>query len=149
MTSSTDPEAFRRGLFNLRTRRFGLVAELLIKRLINAQAARSQFHDLYDDSQKHRIEVKFCTVNRESEEEITLANLLQAIQEAGEHRAVPFKDWKVYTFDANIQQVKRSEFDVPYYGLFFSDAIVIFKMKSDRIKTSEEILAAPSEGFIN
>ena len=38
-----------------------------------------------------------------------------------------------YDFDCNIQQVKRSEFDVLYYGLFFADHIAIFKMYSNEI----------------
>ena len=38
-----------------------------------------------------------------------------------------------YDFDCNIQQVKRLEFDVLYYGLFFADRIAIFKMHSSEI----------------
>ena len=38
-----------------------------------------------------------------------------------------------YDFDCNIQQVKRFEFDVLYYGLFFADRIAIFKMHSNEI----------------
>ena len=38
-----------------------------------------------------------------------------------------------YDFDCNIQQVKRLEFDVLYYGLFFADRIAIFKMHSNEI----------------
>jgi hypothetical protein len=137
-----NPDTFRRGLFNLRTRRFGRVAELLVQRLIQAAAARSLFHDLYDDAMQHRIEVKFCTVNSASEEPITLTNLLKAVEDAGHERAVPFSDWHNYIFDANVQQIKRVEFDVLYYGLFFSDVIVVFKMTSEQLKTQSEILAS-------
>lgn len=135
-----DPVMFRRGLFNMRTRRFGRVAELLVERLTNATAARNQFHDLYDDKLKHRIEVKFCTVNAEHDERITLDNLLGVVEAAGRERAVPFRDWQAYKFDANIQQVKRSEFDILYYGLFFADDIVMFKANSSQIKTQAEIV---------
>lgn len=38
-----------------------------------------------------------------------------------------------YSFDCNIQQVKRREFDVLYYGLFFADQIEIYRMGSDEI----------------
>jgi hypothetical protein len=137
-----DPHTFRRGLFNLRTRRFGRVAELLVQRLVQATAARSLFHDLYDDALHHRIEVKFSTVNSGSDEPITLANLLRAVEDAGRERAVPFSNWRAYTFDANIHQIKRAEFDVLYYGLFFEDSIVIFKMTSAELKTQAEITAA-------
>ena len=42
-------------------------------------------------------------------------------------------DVGIYAFDCNIQQVKRKEFDVLYYGLFFADQIEIFRMKSSEI----------------
>lgn len=35
-----------------------------------------------------------------------------------------------YSFDCNIQQVKRKEFDLLYYGLFFADKIEVYKMTS-------------------
>ncbi len=38
-----------------------------------------------------------------------------------------------YDFNCNIQQVKRLEFDVLCYGLFFADRIAIFKMHSNEI----------------
>ncbi len=106
--------------------------------------ARSLFHDLYDDALHHRIEVKFCTVNNESDEPVTMANLLRAVEDAGRERAVPFSNWRGYAFDANIQQIKRVEFDVLYYGLFFADVIVIFKLTSAQLKTQAEISAEGS-----
>jgi len=47
---------------------------------------------------------------------------------------VSFANWKDHRFDCNIQQVKRAEFDVLYYGLFFSDCIQIFRIESSIIK---------------
>jgi hypothetical protein len=131
--------AFRRGLFNLHTRRFGRVAELLVKRLINAANARSNFHDLYDDKMNHRIEVKFSTVNVKHEEVITISNILEVVGKAGRERAVPFNGWRDYEFDSNIQQIKTAEFDILYYGLFFSDEIVIFKIDCDMLRSDGEI----------
>ncbi len=138
--SKIDPEVFRRGIFNLRTRRFGTAAELLIQKLLGATKGRSQFHDLYDDEKNHRIEVKFSTVNTSSDEPINIRNLLSAIEKAGTERAVPYANWKNYKFDSNIQQVKIAEFDILYYGLFFSDQIVIFKINTDNIPVDREIL---------
>ncbi len=135
-----DPTVFRRGIFNLRTRRFGTAAELLIQKLLGAKKGQTQFHDLYDDEKNHRIEVKFSTVNTASDEPITLINILQAIEKAGLERAVPFSDWIKYKFDCNIQQVKTAEFDVLYYGLFFSDNIVIFKIDTASIPLDRKIL---------
>lgn len=137
--SQIDPVIFRRGIFNLRTRRFGTAAELLIQKLLNAAKGRSQFHDLYDDERSHRIEVKFSTVNTSSDEPISLKNLLSAIEKAGLERAVPFANWQNFKFDCNIQQVKIAEFDILYYGLFFSDQIVIFKIDTDAIPIDRAI----------
>lgn len=134
-----DAKLFQQGLFNLRTRRFGTAAELLIQKLLKASKGRTQFHDLYDDEQNHRIEVKFSTVNSSSDEPITVTNIVGAIEAAGRERAVPFARWQEYKFDCNIQQVKTVEFDILYYGLFFADAIVIFKIETDTIAEDRKI----------
>jgi hypothetical protein len=137
--SNIDPVVFQRGIFNLRTRRFGTAAELLIQKLLGAAKGRSQFHDLYDDQNNHRIEVKFSTVNTSSDEPITIKNLLSAIERAGLERAVPFSAWQQFKFDCNIQQVKTVEFDILCYGLFFSDKIVIFKIDTATIPKDRAI----------
>jgi hypothetical protein len=135
------PVIFRRGIFNLRTRRFGTAAELLIQRLLGAQKGRSVFHDLYDDEKNHRIEVKFSTVNTSSEAPITLSNLLEAIAQAGLERAVRFENdaWRGFGFDCNIQQIKTAEFDILYYGLFFAHVILIFRISTDIIPNDRKI----------
>ena len=115
----------RDGIFALHTRRFGSVAEVMIQRLIHAAKARSQFHDLYDDSLKHRIEVKFSRIQKQSETTITEATVLQCIAEAtAANRMVPFTQWQQFKFDSNIQQIKRTEFEILYYGLFFADCVL-------------------------
>ncbi len=40
---------FRDGIFALRTRRFGTVAELMIEALYNFSKSHNQFHDRYDE----------------------------------------------------------------------------------------------------
>ena len=57
-------EELREGIFNLNTRRFGTIAEVMIQRLCKLNESSSLFHDLYDDMQKHRVEVKFSTVRK-------------------------------------------------------------------------------------
>ena len=128
-------DKLRDGIFALRTRRFGSVAEFMVKRLLKCSAARSLFHDLYDDAQHHRIEVKFSVVQKKAERTVTEQTVVQCIEEAtaGE-RMVAFPEWQQHKFDCNIQQVKRAEFDVLYYGLFFSDCIKIFRIESTDIK---------------
>lgn len=137
--SAIDPVIFRQGLFNLRTRRFGTTAELLIQKILGASKGRNQFHDLYDDEKSHRIEVKFSTVNASSNASITLENLISSILVAGLERAVNFSDWNNYRFDCNIQQVKPAEFDILYYGLFFCDVIVIFKLDVSCLSNDKKI----------
>ena len=63
-----DGDKLRNGIFALRTRRFGSVAECMVKRLLNCSQARSLFHDFYDDAKRHRIEVKFSVVQKKSEQ---------------------------------------------------------------------------------
>ncbi len=58
------PDMLRDGIFNLKTRRFGSVAEVMIKRLAKLGKGRNLFHDLYDDINRHRVEVKFSTVRK-------------------------------------------------------------------------------------
>lgn len=129
-----DGETLRDGIFALHTRRFGSVAEVMIKRLIKVGRSRSLFHDLYDDAKKHRIEVKFSRVLKKSETTISEATVLTCIAEAtAANRLIRFDEWQRFRFDCNIQQIKRAEFDVLYYGLFFADCVWIFRIESGEI----------------
>ena len=128
--------AFRDGIFALRTRRFGRLAELTIQELIHASVARNQFHDLYDEAEDHRVEVKFSTVMKQNEETIRSDNLIDQCTKATiSNRAMKSTEIGIYNFDCNIQQIKRIEFDLLYYGLFFADKIAIFKLDSSEIST--------------
>lgn len=129
-----DGDTLRDGIFALHTRRFGSVAEVMIQRLLHCTKGRNVFHDLYDDATKRRIEVKFSRVQKAAETRITEETVLQCIAEAtSEQRLVSFSEWHRYRFDCNIQQVKRSEFDVLYYGLFFADCVKIFRIDTGDI----------------
>lgn len=130
-----DGEKLRDGIFALRTRRFGSVAECMVKRLRKYGTAKSPFHDLFDEQAGHRIEVKFSVVQKKAELTVTEQTVVKCIEEAtAEKRMVAFSEWQQHKFDCNIQQVKRAEFDVLYYGLFFSDCIKIFRIESKDIK---------------
>src|SRR5438094_745931 len=129
-----DGKTLRDGIFALHTRRFGSVAEVMMSRLLKAAKGRSVFHDLYDDAKSHRIEVKFSRVQKQAETVITEVTVLQCIAEAtASNRLIRFKEWPKHRFDCNIQQVKRSEFDILYYGLFFADCVTIFRIERDEI----------------
>ncbi len=136
MLQAMDGRQLRDGLFGLYTRRFGTVTELMIRRLIDCGKAQNQFHDLFDDAEQHRVEVKFSVVRKAAETKITEDTVLRCIAEAtAAERMVSFHDntWQTCEFDCNIQQVKRKEFDVLYYGLMFADAVVIFRIGTHEI----------------
>lgn len=125
---------FRDGIFALRTRRFGTVAELMIEALYGFGGSHNQFHDRYDEGMNKRIEIKFSTVMKSNEAVISQCNVIDQSKKANlGNRALRSTDMYNYDFDCNIQQVKRLEFDVLYYGLFFADRVAIFKMNSDEI----------------
>jgi hypothetical protein len=132
-------ETLRRGIFALRTRRMGSVAECMVKRLLKYGKAKNLFHDLFDEKTRQRIEVKFSTVQQKAKRTVTDETVLQCIEDAiVEREPVLFSGWQKNKFDCNIQQVKRKEFDVLYYGLFFSDCVKIFRIKNSEIKTADE-----------
>lgn len=127
------PTELRDGIFALNTRRFGTVAEIMVKRLKSLGKAHNLFHDLYDDTASQRIEVKFSRV-AQNLERLTEQNVLESIQnELGTDRRIQFADWTEHKFGCNIQQIKRTEFEVLYYGLFFDDCVKIFRLTSSEI----------------
>ena len=125
---------FRDGIFALRTRRFGDVAELMIEALYHFGKSHNQFHDRFDETLNKRVEVKFSTVMKANDSVITFSNVIEQCNKANlENRALSSEEMFDYSFDCNIQQVKKIEFEIIYYGLFFSDKIAIFKMNSSDI----------------
>ena len=124
----------REGIFALNTRRFGSVAEVLIKRLVKLQKGRNLFHDLYDDLRNKRVEVKFSRALKKSEMLVSEDTVIDCIIGAtSEARLVPWSDRRTQLFDCNIQQIKRAEFDILYYGVFFSDRVSIYRIESEEI----------------
>lgn len=127
-------EEFRDGIFALRTRRFGTVAEIMIKKLYDLDESGTLAFDKRNRYSKERIEVKFSTVMKENDDKIRETNVIDQCKKANvSNRAMKSSEVGKYSFDCNIQQVKRKEFDVLYYGLFFADAIEIYKMSSNEI----------------
>ena len=133
-------EELHEGIFNLNTRRFGTVAEVMIQRLVQLTKGQNLFHDLYDELKNHRVEVKFSTVRKKNDRSITESTVLQCIKdEAASIRQVRYANWSAYDFDCNIQQIKRDQFEILYYGLFFQDAVLIFRMETANIGTDRII----------
>lgn len=134
-------EEFRDGVFSLRTRRFGKLAEIMIKKKYKLEYSKKSNYDLQDNNGQ-RIEVKFSTVLNKCHKRINEKTVVkECIASNVANRAMKSVDIANEKFDCNIQQIKCSEFDVLYYGLFFLDEIRIYKM------TSQQVLSAP--GYSN
>ncbi len=128
------PSQIRNGIFALNTRRFGTVTEYLIKILANADWGKDISHDLFDEKQKQRIEVKFSRALRKHKATIQSQNILDEIVSADNaERMFASSEWRLHKFDCNIQQIKKKQFDILYYGIFFSDKVQIFKITPDQI----------------
>lgn len=127
-------EEFRDGIFALRTRRFGTVAEIMVKKLYDLDESESLAFDKRDRNSKERIEVKFSTVMKENDDRIHDDNVIDQCRKANlANRAMKSSETSRYKFACNIQQVKIREFDLLYYGLFFADKIEVYKMTSDEV----------------
>ena len=128
------PKELRDGIFALHTRRFGTVAEVLVKILANANWGKSISHDLYDEKNLRRIEVKFSRALSKNINTINETNILEQIVSADDKiRMFASTELEEHQFDCNIQQIKRKEFEVLYYGIFFSNVVQIFKISEKNI----------------
>lgn len=124
----------RDGIFALHTRRFGTVAELMVQHLLKCGKGKNLAHDLYDDAKGLKFEVKFSRVQKRAETPVSERTVLRCIEEASSlRRSVKFASWPKCRFDCNIQQIKKAEFAILYYGLFFEECIKIFKIASAAI----------------
>lgn len=132
-------DEFVRGIFSLNTRRFGDVAELMIKRLYELNKSKDNSYDLSTDDNK-KIEVKFSRGLRKCEEGITNENLIEQVFKANyENRILTYKEAQDAEFDCNIQQIKTDCFHILYYGCFFKDKIMICKIDANEIKEGKKI----------
>lgn len=136
-----DVKTFRDNLFAMNTRRFGKVMELLIKNMTDTYFSENIHHDLNTYENVHtnfdtntRIEVKFSRAERKHNRVITDFNVMDVIEREGlSVRMFPFVEWQDTSFDCNIQQVKKDQFDVLFYGVLFADRAVIFMATPDQI----------------
>lgn len=126
--SKKDLEKFKSGIFSLGTN-FGELAQLMIKKLENFTSADGKYFDLLDSNNK-KIEVKFSRAKKKLKA-LKESNIIElCLNSSSDSRVLTEADATNITFDCNIQQIKPSEFDMLYYGIFFKDKIVIFKAKS-------------------
>lgn len=136
---------FREGIFAFHTVRFGQVAELMVQELYGMDPANNNAFDrLYNGE---RIEIKFSRVLQENSAKIRLNNVLElCLNNTSGRRGILYEDTHKPAFDCNIQQVKPIEFDWLYYGLFFMDKILIFKIPSSEIHTLPNCSAKQHRG---
>lgn len=131
-----DVKTFRDNLFQMNTRRFGSVMELAVRNLTRSTDPTNIHHDL-NTSTGTKIEVKFSRVMKKHDTNITDTNVLDVIEGEGlSIRLFPFGEWEQHSFDCNIQQLKKEEFDILFYGMLFADRVVIFMATPDQIGDS-------------
>lgn len=122
-------EQFKSGIFSLGTN-FGELAQLMIGRLEKFKPADGKYFDLLD-SNNRKIEVKFSRAKKKLKS-LQSSNIIDLCMNAAtDSRVLAEADATKVSFDCNIQQIKPSEFDMLYYGIFFKDKIVVFVAKSD------------------
>lgn len=126
--SNTKFNKFKRGVFNASPRKFGTMCECIIEKVYNLNPSTLSNFDKVD-MDGNRIEVKFSrcsSIPKKCESMIDeIINENQDVKYLNENDDSDF--W------CNIQQVKPSEFDYLYYGVFYKDIIKIFRIKSDEI----------------
>lgn len=117
-------DRFRQGIFSLRTN-FGELAQLMLKKDMGFMSSDDNSYDLKDGC-GNRIEVKFSRAYKK-EIPINESNVIDICSNDSimVYRSSEAEDKSSY-YDCNIQQLKPDCFDFLYYGVFFSDKIVIF-----------------------
>ena len=129
MDNEKELEQFKSGIFSLGTN-FGELAQLMIEKLEKFKPADGKYFDLLDSNDR-KIEVKFSRAKKKLKP-LKSSNLIDLCMNAAtDSRVLAETDATKVTFDCNIQQIKPSEFDMLYYGIFFKDKIVIFTAQSD------------------
>ena len=127
-------EKFRKGIFNLQTRRFGTFAEIMIRTKFNLKKSGKKEYDAVDEDGNH-IEIKFARVIRKSNKTIDESTVIDVV----ENEPTLFENALSSTdttnkFSPNIEQVKPEKFNYLYYGLFFTDYIYIYFISSKEIE---------------
>lgn len=139
-TTDLSADDFRDGIFLAPSRTYGeQYLEPIIRYKFGLLRSGSGNFDA-KDSNGTRYEIKGAKVLTQNEKSHTFESLYDAIVSHVEasmpKRANSTDEFASGETDAvpNIQNVKRSDFDVLYYCLLFSDCMAIFKIKRDEIE---------------
>lgn len=127
-----DAHKLRNVLPTLSNRQFGTIMEAVVQKLGKFEESKDKHHDLYDPTNGERIEVKFSRAIKKSPLTLTKDTIVEFIEQMSvEQIFVSWNDRKIESrYDCNIQHVKRAEFDLLYYGIFFSDCVAIYCVNS-------------------
>src|SRR5574344_778309 len=126
---------FKKGLFSLRTRKFGTVSETMMKQLLNLESSTNLAYDMSQG--KKRIEIK-SSMAISKVPTIKEDNIISQIKSVPDmYHLVSTKDASKSNFDCNIQQIKCKDLDELYYSVYFNDSVLIFKMSAKDIKNYE------------
>jgi hypothetical protein len=126
-------DEFKRAIYALPFRRFGNLTQIMIQQIFGLKAPDDNFHDLRDSKTGERIEVKFSIVRASHASTLKKDNVLECLSSALEGPKVLSFLKSDTKFDCNMNQIKRGLFSVLYYGLFFDDRILVFKIRSEDI----------------
>lgn len=135
-------------IFSLHTRKFGNVGEKLIEKvLIELGFVVSKSGNLsYDRSvDNKKDEIKCSRVLGKSVLDLENQNIIEALQNHQSERNINFEDCQNIEWDCNIQQIKTDCFDTLWYGLFFDDKVVLFKITNKQILEDKNISYSPKQ----
>lgn len=128
---------FKKSVFALKTRKLGTFVEYILSKMIKEleSVKCKQCFDLINKNNGERIEVKSSVICKKNNKIIGSDNLkiIKLLKETCEDKVISFNEWKNFKWDSNIQQIKKSLFDILYYIVFFSDTVKIFKISSNDI----------------
>ncbi len=135
-----ESDKFRDGIIDINTRRFGTVAEVVVKTLKDCIDSKKLEFDLIDID-NNKVEVKASKVFRKQALDINTGSFYDIIiNNSNRDRLLLQKETTTEYFDCNIQQIKIKLFDKLVYLLFFKNLIEIFEIDKKQIKKYKGIL---------
>ena len=134
---SEDARTARDGIFRSSNRTYGeTYIEPLIRAKFGLVPSGTGSFDAFSADKKIKYEIKSSKVLREKKEveATTLFDVIAAAKQTDDlDRLIPTAECETAEYVANIQNVKRDDFDILIYVLLFEDAIKVFMIPSSKI----------------
>ena len=137
-----DINKFRDSLFSLQTRKFGSVNEKFVEIILKElEYIVEPSTDLSYDRNVNlkRNEIKGSRVLGKSFFDVESDDIIQELYNHETNRKVSKSNPENVNWDCNIQQIKRSCFEILWYVLYFEDCIMIFKISSESITSDKKL----------